>query len=336
MQEHSEKERVLLAFTLQKLFVNRQDDYAIQQTNSQYRRVNQPLTLKIINDHLDGKITVGVYQLNEFNCVGYLCFDVDPETNKDPLETSKQILDVLFEENEEEQPRVWCKAVLLEASRYPDNSYHLWILFDPKIPAKIAKWLGLRILELASLNPKQIEIFPKQTKLTEDNPFGNLIKLPLGFHQVERKWSRFVDLETFEPIPSRCLFDVEGINFREVDIDKILGFQDKKAVQVTFDLPESKTLKNESEAKIIQFLCPYWKEGKRNRIEMAFLGWCLKRGVSRDSALRIVGEVTRLTGDFEANSRIELVEYHYRNRRAIGTKLLGISGLKQIVREAIQ
>jgi len=326
-----------LALTLDRFFVNRKDDYAIQQPNGQYCRANQPLSLEIIEQHIEGKVTIGPYQLNEFNCVKYLCFDLDPETNKDPLETAKKILAVLPEEDKAKQPRILSKAILLEASRYPDNSYHLWILFNPAVPAKVAKWLGLRILELANLNPKNVEVFPKQTELTKDRPFGNLVKLPLGLHQVEKKWSRFVDIETFEPLPSTCLFNVEGISFSEEDIDKILSLKEKAAVQITFNLPQNfRTLKTKSEANITRFLLPYWKEGQRNRVEMAFLGWCLKRGVSLESALRIIGEVTKLTNDLECYSRLELVKYHYRNRRTIGTKLLGISGLRQIVKEAIQ
>lgn len=326
-----------LVVTLDKLFVNRHDDYAIQQPDKKYRRAEKPLTLEIIRQHIRGKITVGPYQLNEFNCVKYLCFDLDPETLKNPFATARTLLEVLLEEDKGKRPRIWRKAILLEASRYPDNSYHLWILFEPTVPAKIAKYLGLRILELANLNPKNIEVFPKQTELTKDRPYGNLVKLPLGLHQVEKKWSCFINLDTFEPLPSTYLFNVEGVSFREEDIDKILSLKAKSAVQITFNMPKDfRKLKTKSEAKITRFLLPYWKEGQRNRVEMAFLGWCLKRGVSLESALRIIDEVTRVTNDAERYSRIELVKYHYRNRRTIGAKLLGISGLRQIVKEAIQ
>jgi hypothetical protein len=102
-------------------------------------------------------------------------------------------------------------------------------------------------------------------------------------------------------------------------------------------LPQNfRTLKTESESKITRFLLPYWKKGQRNKVEMAFLGFCLKRAVSLESALRIVDELTRLTNDLDRYSRLELVKYHYQNRRTIGPKLLGISGLRQIVKEAIQ
>jgi len=45
--------------------------------------------------------------------------------------------------------------------------------------------------------------------------------LPLGFHRVEKKWSKFLDLETFEPLPKTSLLDAEGVSFSEEDIEKI-------------------------------------------------------------------------------------------------------------------
>jgi len=325
------------ASALHRLFVNCHDDYAIQQPAKGYLRFGKPLTLKVIEQHLAGTVTVGTYQLNDFNCVKWLCFDLDPEKLRDPFATAKTILEVLLEEDQDKRPRIWRKAILLEASRYPDNSAHLWIFFEPTVPAKIAKWLGYRILELANLNPKQFEVFPKQTKLTEERPFGNLVKLPLGLHQVEKKYSKFLSLDTFKPQSPACLFTTEGISFSEADLDKILSFQEKQNVQTSFDLPETfKTLETESTTRIVKFLSRYWKEGQRNRVELAFLGWCLKRGISQDSAIQIVDEVTRLTKDNERYSRFQLVRYHYRNRRTIGPKLLGISGLRQIVKEALQ
>jgi hypothetical protein len=322
---------------LQRLFVNRDDDFAIQKPDTGYLRVGQPLTTEIIQQHVKGKMTIGPYQLNQFNSVKNICFDLDPEKLEDPFATAKTILETLLEEDQDKRPRIWRKAILLEASRYPDNSAHLWIFFEPLVPAKVAKWLGYRIIELANLNPKQIEVFPKQTKLTEDRPFGNLVKLPLGLHQVERKYSRFLNLDTFKPQSPTCLFATEGISFSEADLQKIMSFQEKQNVQSTFNPPKTfKTLKRGKEARITKFLCSYWKEGQRNRVEMAFLGWCIKRGISPYSATRIIDQVTRLTNDPERYSRLKLVKYHYQNRLNIGPKLLGISGLKQIVEETIQ
>ena len=212
---------------LQNLFVNRFDTYAVQEANGTYTRSERPLTSGILESHLKGKATVGAYQLAEDSTVKYLAFDFDPEKLENPKEAVLRILRVLFEDKEEadgvKRPQVWSFAVMLEASRYPDPSFHIWVFFDPPIYAKVANWLGYRVLELANLNPKQIEVFPKQTEITKDRPFGNFVKLPCGMHQVEKKWSRILNHTTFEPLPYSTLFEFRGISFNEVDIAKILS-----------------------------------------------------------------------------------------------------------------
>jgi len=206
----------------------------------------------------------------------------------------------------------------------------------------VAHWLGLKILEHANINPKLVEVFPKQTELTKDRPYGNLVKLPLGLHREAKKWSHFLSLETFRPLSKNCIFDVEGVSFSEADLETICGFQEKKDVQIKFSMPQNyKPLKNREEDKIVKFLTKYWRKptptepGNRNKLEMAFLGYCIKKGVSFESAYRIIDQVTQITSDEEREQRLQLVKYHYKNRRSIGPQLLGISGLKEIVKEAL-
>ena len=342
-----------LSLILDKVFVNQRDSYGLQQPNGTYRREEKLLTPKLLEQHLRGELTAGAYQLNKENMVKWLCFDIDPQHIEDPLTTAKNILSVCLEEDIEEdgkkRPRIWPKAILLEASRYPDNSIHLWIFFEPLLPAKVARWLGVRIIELANVNPKQVEIFPKQTELTEALPYGNCVKLPLGFHREQKKWSRFLNLETFEPLPSSCLFSVEGINFSEENLQRILSFDEKKDVQTKLrklSLPANyEPLEDEEENKLATFLAKYWRApipgkpgtGKRNKLEIAFLGWCLKKGVAFESAYRVIEQVCQLTGTSGRDTRIALqkVRYHYQKRRGLGSKLLGISGIKEILLEAL-
>jgi len=332
------------AHILLHLFVSRHDNYAVQRQNGDYFRVGKPLTLKVLRQHLEGRVTVGAYQLNAQSKVKTLIFDLDPEKLEDPRATTKTIIEKCIDKPDPKKPRLYRKAVLLEASRYPDPSYHIWVFFQPgPVPAQMARWLGLKILELANVNPKLVEVFPKQDKLTEARPFGNFVKLPLGKHQAHGKWSRFLDLETFEPLSSNCLFDVQGVSFLEKDIRRILGFSRKTHVQAKLDLPKNyKPLRNSEEEKIVRFLVKYWHApspempGNRNQVEMAFLGFCLKRGVAYESAKRIIQSVVDLTGDEEASSRLQLVDYHYKNRRGLGAELLGLSGLRKIVRETLK
>ncbi|MEM3698219.1 MAG: hypothetical protein QXQ94_12140 [Candidatus Bathyarchaeia archaeon] len=322
-------------------FASREDAYAIQLPKGGYVKIEQPLTSNIVQQHLVGDITVGVYQLNHRSMVKWVCFDLDPEKLTDPKGAVQRLLQVCFErkieEDEVERPRIWQHSVLLEASRFPDPSYHIWIFFAIPLPAKVARWLGLRILELASLSPKQVEVFPKQSEVTREQPYGNLVKLPFGLHRVERKWSKALNFESFEPLPSHVLLEKWGLSLSEADIAKILSFEDKRHVQATFDLPRcNKPLRGREEEKAVKFLVKYWRRGQRNQLELAFLGYCLKRGVSHESARRIIERVCDLTNDEEKVSRLRLVGYHYQNRRSLGCRLVAVSGLREIVREALK
>jgi len=326
-----------VADALLALFVARGDCYARQLDKGGYVKMEEPVTSDTLTRHLKGDITVGAYQLNINSLVKWVCFDLDPESLSNPKETAVKILQVCFEKQEEddgvERPRIWPSAVLLEASRYPDSSYHIWILFSLPVHAKAARWLGLRILELANLNPKQVELFPKQSELDGARSFGNLVKLPLGFHRVEKKWSRILDLETFEPLPNDVVLSVWGISFSDADFQRLLSFEEKKHVQAMFSFPENyKPLRSTEEEQVVQFLAKYWRVKHRNTLETAFLGYCLKKGVSYESAKRIVERVCDLTVDEEKDARLRLVDYHYQNRRNLGAKLAGVSWIREVVK----
>ena len=325
-----------LSVPLRRLFISRADTYAQQNANGSYTRVEHPLTEYVLARHLAGEITVGPYQLDVNNHVKELIYDLDPEHLDNPRETAEKILFECLNKPTPETTRFYRPSVLLEASRYPDPSYHIRVMFEPSIPAKVARWLGLKVLEHGNINPKTVEVFPKQEELTKERPFGNFVKLPLGFHRVEKKWSRFLDFETFEPLPPTCLFDVEGSSLSKHDVDRVLAFKEKTGVQVRFVMPTNyKPLENEEENRIVEFLAKYWKPGYRNKLEMSFLGWCLKTGISYESAYRIIDAVTSVCGDEEGPSRLRLVKYHYENRQVLGSSLKGFRGLIDVIREVL-
>lgn len=323
---------------IETFFINRSDTYTKQNENGSYTRIEHPLTTYILKRHLDGEITIGAYQLDKNNAVKYLCFDLDPEHLDDPKETARKILDECINKPTKETPRFYRKSVLLEASRYPDQSYHIWVLFTPSIPAKVARWLGLKILEHANINPKTVEVFPKQEELTKDLPFGNLVKLPLGFHRREKKWSKFLDLETFALLPNEVVFDIWGISFSEADMEKIMSFSSKREIQTKFELPKDfKPLPDEEEERSARWLAKYWLPGYRNDLEISFLGLCLKRGVSFESAYAIIDQVCNLTNTTGNDRRVALekVKYHYEKRRSLGSKLKASSGLRGVIKDLI-
>ena len=325
---------------LRALFVNRSDCYCIQLKQG-YSKIPQPLTDQILQQHLDGKTTVGSYQLDTNNLVKWLCLDLDPEKLSDHKETAKQILSILLQKTKDkegnETPRIWPNCIVLEASRYPDPSYHIWLLFLIPLEAKAARWIGQRILEMANLSPKQIEVFPKQNEITPERPYGNFVKLPFGKHQVEGKWSRLLDLETFEPLPIKQLEDKHGLSFSKRDIEKLQKLEPKKNIQIAFEAPKtSKKLTDQDEEKTVQFLIDIWREGYRNEVTLSFCGMCIKKGVNHESARRIIEEVCKRTDtpSIDTLEFLSKVDYQFKHRTNIGN-LKGSSGIREVI-EAIK
>ena len=100
----------------------------------------------------------------------------------------------------------------------------MWVFFNPVIPAKVAKWLGESVI-LKSGIKTELELFPKQTEI-EKGGYGNGVKVPLGIHRQEKKYSRFLDFETLQPLPNNILFDIEEATLSDQDIEKILQYVD--------------------------------------------------------------------------------------------------------------
>ncbi len=322
------------AHILDRLFVNRHCSYSTQRTNGHYSRVDQPLTLKVLERHLKGEITVGAYQLAKDDTVKYLCWDLDPEKLENPKETAKTIIIECVGKPTLKEPRFRKDNVALEASRYPDDSYHVWVFFQPPLNAKFVRWLGNKILQHAELSPRKVEIFPKQGQLTESCPYGNFVKLPLGFHQAKKKWSRLLDLTTMKAVDTVSLRQKSGCSFLERDERQLAQLTAKKQVlQMTIALPVKPIeVKGNQQQRIVALLSKYWEKGSRHDFLFSFLGWAVKKGIPYETTYLIVDAVTSATNDEEKQTRLDLVGYHYKNRRDLLPKLKGVTGLREVIR----
>lgn len=225
---------------LKSFIVNRDDTYTVQGRDGIHTRIPEPLTEQILLRHVAGKITVGAYQLNKANNVKWFVFDLDPGQVPHPKETAKMLIKACLEKKRFPQ-----NAVRLEASRYPDPSYHIWVFFFMPVPAKAAKWLGTKILTLENINQKEVELFPKQTKIGE-NGFGNCVKLPFGFHQEKRKWSRFLDPQTFQPLAEETMLDITPCVIEENTLKRIMRLTTPSNIQLTVS---QKLYKNKSKVR---------------------------------------------------------------------------------------
>jgi hypothetical protein len=170
------------------LFVSRDDAYAVQGSREEieagraYCKVDGPITRALIQDHLDGKTTIGTYFINpKTQTTKTIAWDLDVEVKeqlqgdewkkivRDLKPQADKILDVM------KKHELDLAATLIEFSGA--KGLYIWLFFDPPIPSILAYALGRKIAEQAGV---KAEVFPKQKELLKS--YGNLMKLPLGIH----------------------------------------------------------------------------------------------------------------------------------------------------------
>ena len=145
------------------LFVNRDDCYALQQ-NKGYIAKKESVTLELINQHLLGVLTLGLYQLLK-NMVKWGCLDFDKDTWED-FENAKLLFNYLVKQG---------FNPLFEMSGGGKYRCHIWI-FSDTTAAKMQEFLKIACNK-TGIYPH--EIFPKQNMLWIDVHF---IFRSMNFH----------------------------------------------------------------------------------------------------------------------------------------------------------
>ncbi len=146
-----------------------------------------PLTDTVVENHLLGKETVGIYPLLLDETCWFVAVDFDKKTWADD---SHAFLNTCRE--------LGVPAVL-ERSR-SGNGGHVWIFFESAIPASTARKLGCALLTRTMERRHQLgldsydRLFPNQDTMPKGG-FGNLIALPLQFAPRKSGNSVFLDEE---------------------------------------------------------------------------------------------------------------------------------------------
>src|SRR5665213_3709128 len=156
-----------------------------------------PVTDAVIENHLLGKETVGVYPLLPDETCWFLAADFDKKTweydSQAFLETCRELK----------------VPAALERSRSGKGG-HIWIFFERALPAITARKLGCVILTRTMERRHQIGLdsydrfFPNQDTMPKGG-FGNLIALPLQLASRKADNSVFIDSD-FKPYPDQWRF----------------------------------------------------------------------------------------------------------------------------------
>ncbi|MFC2008425.1 DEAD/DEAH box helicase family protein, partial [Chloroflexota bacterium] len=156
-----------------------------------------PVTDEVIQDHLEGRHTIGIYPLLSDETCCLLAADFDKQSWMEDaaafLETCRQ-MDI---------------PAVIERSR-SGNGAHVWIFFAEAAPASAARKLGCYLLTETMSCCHQLgmdsydRLFPNQDTLPKGG-FGNLIALPLQKGPAEKDNTLFLD-ETFRPHEDQWAF----------------------------------------------------------------------------------------------------------------------------------
>jgi len=185
------------------LFVHRDDNYTVQLPNRAHIPTEQHLTDDIIQKHLNGEQTIGLYQIiPEQNTLKWAVVDIDldkpvytaPNFNLDDwlpkLQEQTGYVEDIFKE----------KGIphYTEFSGY--KGYHVWVFFKEPVSSEIV-YNGLRemmegIKEIGNIH---LELFPKQARV-EKGSSGNLVKGPNGKHLTSGKFSVFTNINDFDEV----------------------------------------------------------------------------------------------------------------------------------------
>ena len=187
------------------LFVQRSDQYAVQQPSGSYWRVVEPLTGELLTAHLTGSVTLGTYLLDEYGQCSFAVFDADSE---DGLAKLVVLAGELASQG---------IPALLEASR---RGGHLWVHVTAPTPAQVVRtWLLPYAIGLG------VELYPKQDTIAVGGS-GSLIRVPLGIHRRSRGWYPFLQLTpdgelvpVGETIMACCRWAIEHVERIQVPDD---------------------------------------------------------------------------------------------------------------------
>ena len=153
------------------------DCYAVQSEDGSWRPVDEPLTPAILESHKKGGQTVGTYVLNG-DKARTLVFDVDEGDDAVAKARTTLVWDALKELG------IPGECIGIEFSGR--KGYHVWVVMAGYAPASNLRRIGRAVLALADVD---CEVFPKQDSAVK---YGNLIKLPMGVHQVTKKRNDWV------------------------------------------------------------------------------------------------------------------------------------------------
>jgi replicative DNA helicase len=180
-----------------------------------YAKKEEPLTNRVLLDHLEGRRRIGVYPLVD-NYVRWFAVDYDAPKELQEDGTNR-VIDNPF-------PKAWEEAmaqaevfereglfVYLERSR-SGKGVHLWGFFEEPVEAMmVLKALKPLLLDATAYD----RFYPVQSEV-EEGGYGNLIALPFHGKSLVEENTAFLNTDTLEPIGPESFLNSIQFNNRYV------------------------------------------------------------------------------------------------------------------------
>ena len=151
--------------------------YAIQKEDGSWQPVDKAPDEIVLANHKAGSHTVGTYVLHG-DLARTLVFDIDevqePVAKQGAIDITAALKDL----------GVPGEAIGVEFSGR--KGYHVWVVLGGYVRAADLRRIGRAALALSGVD---CEVFPKQDSAVK---YGNLIKLPMGVHQVTKQRNDWV------------------------------------------------------------------------------------------------------------------------------------------------
>ena len=204
------------------LFRCREDVYARAYWESKKERVSyakalEAVTPAVLQRHFEGKELIGVYPMLSDSTVSWFAvdFDGDTEDGKNPLDQALEQLSVF------EDAGLFC---YVERSR-SGNGAHIWgFLSEPVLADTVRKAIRPMLLRDRYFD----RMYPVQSWVTEQKPYGNLIALPFFGLHAAADWSSplgggaragagmFLNTDTLEVIDPEVFMEGVRLNYPAV------------------------------------------------------------------------------------------------------------------------
>jgi superfamily II DNA or RNA helicase len=172
-----------------------------------------PLSEKVLQEHLDGHRTVGIYPLLKDETCWLLALDFDDAEWSDDALAFLETCDAFG------------VPAYLERSRSGAGG-HVWIFFDNAVRAAHARALGAFLISETKQNRYQLgfksydRMFPNQDTMPRGG-YGNLIALPLQLEPSKAGNSVFIDRQ-LQPFENQWMYLESIIRLRSTELDAVV------------------------------------------------------------------------------------------------------------------